>query len=214
MTRSAKGLVAVLCGMLLGSLGGITPVARASVLTKLSLSDMTARAEHVLVGRVERIESKFAPGYDGLIITEVQIRCSRSIRGAKEGTLLTVRHIGGTVGELGQKVFGEASYQVGEEVVLLAELREGSLYSVGMAQGKLHIDRSTGTPRVQVDLGGAELLTPTGQDLTPTAQGVPLDTLLGQLSELARRIPAPSEKKRLGGPADSQSVNPPGGQKP
>ncbi len=198
MNRSAKGLIAVLCGVLLGSSGAIGSVAEASVLTKLTLSDMTGRAEHVLVGRVEKVDSKFAPGYDGVIITEVQIRCHRSIRGAKEGTLLTVRHLGGAVGELGQKVFGEASYQVGEEVVILAELREGALYSVGMAQGKLHIDRSTGTPRVQVDLGGAELVAPTGLDAVPTAQGVPLETLIGQLNDLVRRIPSPSERAKSG----------------
>ena len=198
MSRSAKGLIAVLCGVLLGSSGAVGSIAEASVLTKLTLSDMTGRAEHVLVGRVERSDSKFAPGYDGVIITEVQIRCHRSIRGAKEGTLLTVRHLGGAVGELGQKVFGEASYQVGEEVVILAELREGALYSVGMAQGKLHIDRSTGTPRVQVDLGGAELVAPTGLDAVPTAQGVPLETLIGQLNDLVRRIPSPSERAKSG----------------
>ncbi len=198
MSRSAKGLIAVLCGVLLGSSGAVGSIAEASVLTKLTLSDMTGRAEHVLVGRVERSDSKFAPGYDGVIITEVQIRCHRSIRGAKEGTLLTVRHLGGAVGELGQKVFGEASYQVGEEVVILAELREGALYSVGMAQGKLHIDRSTGTPRVQVDMGGAELVAPTGLDAVPTAQGVPLETLIGQLNDLVRRIPSPSERAKSG----------------
>ena len=198
MSRSVKGLIAVFCGVLLWSSGGVDSVAEASVLTKLTLSDMTGRAEQVMVGRVERVDSKFAPGYDGLIITEVQIRCHRSIRGAKEGTLITVRHLGGAVGELGQKVFGEASYQVGEEVVLLAELREGSLYSVGMAQGKLHIDRSTGTPRVQVDLGGAELLAPTGSDAVPTAQGVPLETLISQLNDLVRRIPSPSERAKSG----------------
>jgi len=199
MRRSKVSQIAVLCGTLLGSQGLGISVAQASVLTKLSLSDMTARAEQVLVGRVERVDSKLAPGHDGFIITEVQIRCNRSIRGVKEGALLTVRHLGGAVGELGQKVFGEASYQVGEEVVLLAELREGALYSVGMAQGKLHIDRSTGTPRVQVNLAGAELLAPTGTDAIPTAQGVPLEVLIGQLTELVRRIPSPSERSRATG---------------
>lgn len=196
MKRSAKMLVAVLCGALLWP--SVESTARASVLTKLSLAEMTARAEQVLVGRVERIDSKFVQGHDGVIITEVQIRCQRSIRGAKEGALVTVRHLGGVVGELGQKVFGEASYQVGEEVVLLAEPREGALYSVGMAQGKLHIDRSTGTPRVWVDLGGADLVTPNGPDVSPTAQGVALETLIGQLSDLARRIPSPSERSKSG----------------
>ncbi len=209
MTRTGMHRIALFCGLLWGSLAGLPRNADATVLTKLTLEDMTARAEHVLLGRVEKIASRLAPGHDGLIVTDVTIRCTRSIRGVSDGALLQVRHLGGTVGELGQKVFGEASYQVGEEVVLLAEQREGSFYAVGMAQGKLHVDRSSGSPRVLVELGGAELIAPTGQDTNPTAQGVPLDTLIGQLAELARRIPSPTERLKQSGRDGSKS-----GQKP
>ena len=94
MNRSAKMLVAVLCGALLWSSGGGGSTARASVLTKLSLADMTARAEHVPVGtsRAHRSPSSCKVTV-GLIITEVQVRCQRSILGAKEGSLITVRHL-------------------------------------------------------------------------------------------------------------------------
>ena len=121
MTRSGLHRIALFCGLLWGSQAGLPRNADATVLTKLTLEDMTARADQVLVGRVEQISSRLAPGHDGLIVTEVTIRCTRSIRGVSAGSVLHVRHLGGTVGELGQKVFGEASYQVGEEVVLLAE---------------------------------------------------------------------------------------------
>lgn len=211
MKRWAMHRVALLCGLLSGAVAAIPSSGSATVMTKLSLEDMTARADQVLMGRVEQVSSRMLPGHDGLIVTEVQIRCTRSIRGTKEGALVQVRHLGGTVGELGQKVFGEASYQVGEDVVLLAESREGALYAVGMAQGKLHIDRSSGSPRVRVDLGGAELIAPTGQDANPTAQGVALDVLMNQLAELARRIPAPSDR---GKSSSSGSDGAKAGQKP
>ena len=194
------------CLFVLGAFGvlGVSPsgmpqTARASVLVKLSLSEMTARAEHVLVGRVEKVTSQFVTGQDGMIWTEVYIRCARSIRGVREGEVLKVRHLGGTVGELGQKVFGEASYRMGEEVLILAEEREGTYFSIGMAQGKFHVDRSNGTPLVQVDLAGAEILSPTGTPATgqvPTAQGVPLEVVIAQLQDLVKRIPSPSERRK------------------
>ncbi|HMY57422.1 MAG TPA: hypothetical protein PKL17_15415 [Pseudomonadota bacterium] len=211
MRRLGMREIALCCGLLWGAVAVIPSNASATVMTKLSLADMTARAEHVLLGRVEQIRSRMLPGHDGLIVTEVQIRCTRSIRGQKEGALVQVRHLGGSVGELGQKVFGEASYQVGEEVVLFLEPREGALYAVGMAQGKMHVDRSNGNARVSVDLGGAELIAPTGNDALPTAQGIALDALLGQLAELAQRIPAPSARiKSATGGSDGAKA----GQKP
>lgn len=168
------------------------PTAQASVLVRLSLADMTTRAGHVFQGRVEKLTSRFVPGHDGLIITEVQIRCLRSLRGVRQGEVLLVSHLGGVVGEKGQRVFGEASYQVGEEVVVLAEKRENRLYAVGMAQGKIHVDRTTGSSLVQVHIDGAELIDPTGKPTKPAALGIPLETLWAELSTLVQRHPSPS----------------------
>lgn len=168
--------------------------ASATVLAQLSLSDMAARSAHVLVGTVEQVRPQLLPG-QGVIVTEVTVRCSRSLRGVREGQLLTVRHLGGAVNGIGQRVFGEASYRVGEEVLLMAEERGGSYYAVGMAQGALHIDRSSGAPRVHVQLQGAELLAPSGQVVAqPATEGAPLDQVVAQLESLLARLPAPGGK--------------------
>ena len=187
-------------------LGAAAP-AQASIVTKLSLSDMTVRAEQIMVGTVEEVRSRYADDARTTIITEVRIRCARSLYGAKAGEVITVRALGGVVGEIGQRVFGEASYRAGEEVLILAEERSGAYYAVGMAQGALHIDRQSGEPRVHVDLSGAELVPPgssaatvSSASVTPTADGVALEAVVGQLQRLiaqnkAARVTTPSSTK-------------------
>lgn len=193
--RSARRTSATLGGLALVLLFSLAPrAASATVLTQLSLSDMAARSAHVLVGTVEQVRPQLLSD-QGVIVTEVTVRCTRSLRGVREGQVLTVRHLGGTVNGIGQRVFGEASYRVGEEVLLLAEERAGSYYAVGMAQGALHIDRSSGAPRVHVQLEGAELLAPSGQLVAqPQTEGAPLDRVVSELQALLARTPAPGGK--------------------
>lgn len=168
-------------GVLAGTVQLPTP-ACASVLKKLSLAELAGRADRVLVGTVEEVKPRMIGG--NYIVTDVRIRCTREVLGVPEGSVFTVRHLGGEVGELGQKVFGEASYRVGEEVLLLAEERAGSFYAVGMAQGALHIERDaqSGERRVRVDLSGAELHGAVPNE--PTANGANVESVLGQLQSL------------------------------
>ncbi|HRI50717.1 MAG TPA: hypothetical protein PLW65_11095 [Pseudomonadota bacterium] len=186
ISRWAK--LALLCGAgLVPSLYALRP-APASVLTKLSLGEMAGRADRALVGTVEEVRSRFL-GDGGYIVTEVRIRCTRELLGVPQGTVFTVTHLGGEVGEIGQKVFGEASYQVGQEVLLLAEERVGAFFAVGMAQGALHIEREphSGERRVRVELAGAELQGPSPANAAsaePTANGASLDAVLAQLQPL------------------------------
>jgi hypothetical protein len=156
--------------------------AAASVLVKLSLKDLAGRADHALVGTVEAVTPRLVGGNH--IVTDVRIRCTRELLGVPVGTVFTVRHLGGEVGELGQRVFGEASYRVGEEVLVLAEERAGSYYAVGMAQGALHIERDvqSGERRVHVDLAGAELQGPAAA--APSVNGTNVETVIGQLQSL------------------------------
>lgn len=133
-------------------------MAEASVLVKLSVEELVSRADYSLVGTVEGLTSYFWGGGNS-IVTDVRIRCTQEVFGVPVGSVFVVRHLGGETGKIGQKVFGEASYRVGEEVLLLAEKRNGAFFSVGMAQGVMHIkrDQKSGERRIFVHLSGAEL---------------------------------------------------------
>lgn len=183
LSRWAK--LVLLCGIT-GSVNLCVPApAAASILAKLSLTDMAGRADRALLGTVEGVRSRRL-GDGGYIVTEVQIRCTREILGVPAGTVFTVSHLGGEVGELGQKVFGEASYKVGQEVLVVAEERGGAFFAVGMAQGAMHVERDarSGERRVRIDLSGAELQASSPGPVEPTASGANVETVVGQLQTL------------------------------
>lgn len=175
----------ILCGLGVGANLSLPAPAVASILAKLSLSEMAGRADRALLGTVDSVRSRML-GDGGYIVTEVQIRCTRELLGVPAGTVFTVRHLGGEVGELGQKVFGEASYKVGQEVLLLAEERSGAYYAVGMAQGAMHIERdsNSGERRVHIELAGAELQGTSPGSAEPTANGANVETVMAQLQSL------------------------------
>lgn len=172
---------------------GLLSPARASVLMAMDLETLTNSADHVLVGTVEKVESHYLSPASRYIVTDVTVRSERNLLGVPEGTRFVVRKLGGAVGELGQLVHGEASYQVGEQVLLFASERQGAFYAVGMAQGALHIYRdSAGVQRVGVDLAGAEL---SGPALAAAPSGRTLDEVVSQVQGYLSRRPTQSQKR-------------------
>lgn len=183
---------------------GIPNVGRASSLVAMDLTALSQKADRILVGTVEKSEAHFLSPNSKYIVTDVTVRSERNLLGVPEGTTMVVRHLGGVVGELGQRVFGEASYRVGEQVLLFAAQRQGSFYTLGMAQGALHVYRdSSGIARVDTQLAGAELVNANAPALqsavpgqTPAAAptfvtGRPLDEVAAQVQALVARRPQP-----------------------
>lgn len=186
-----RGLRLLYASLLL-SLLCLGSAARATSLMRLGLESMAVRAHCIAYATVEEVRARFADGAGagGTIVTDVRLRVRRGLLGAADGELITIQHLGGVVGEIGQLVHGEASYRVGEEVVVLLARRPGGLFAVGMSQGALHVRRDAGgVQRVHAELAGAELVpSPTGPiDRDVVASGMPLDVLLTRLTELVAR---------------------------
>ena len=82
-------------------------------------------------------------------------RVERAYKGAaKPGERIVVRREGGVVDGLGMRVYGAASFAVGEEVVVFTETRGNAAWTVGMTQGKLHVTAGAdGVKRVSATLG-------------------------------------------------------------
>jgi hypothetical protein len=155
---------------------GLAPPAAASSLVRMDLAALSSTADRILFGTVLKIESHYLTPDSHYIVTDVTVRSERNLLGVPEGSQFVVRHLGGEVGKLGQRVYGEASYRVGEQVLLFAALRQGAYYAVGMAQGALHVYRdNVGVPRVQAHLGKAELL---GAQSIAAAQGHALEDVI------------------------------------
>jgi len=127
--------------------------AYATVLVPLDTKALTDRAERVVLGTVESQVSRWTNDHDA-IYTDVTIVVERAYKGAaKPGERIVVRREGGVVDGLGMRVYGAASFVVGEEVVVFTETRGNAAWTVGMTQGKLHVTvGSDGIKRVAATL--------------------------------------------------------------
>ena len=103
------------CALTLGALAvavlGVSPAAA----TTLNALDLRPRCRTLRtacsLGTVEKVVSHYLGEGSTYIVTDVTIRCERELLGVPAGSRFVVRHLGGTVGELGQRVHGEASYR-------------------------------------------------------------------------------------------------------
>lgn len=172
-------------------LGG-TPSASATTLLPMDLTALSTTADRVLLATVEKVESH--PLHDGnpYIVTDVTVRCERELLGVPAGGRFVVRTLGGVVGDIGQRVYGEANYRVGEQVLLFASERSGAFYTTGMAQGALHVYRDAGgVLRVDVQVGDGEIATlgggPASGQASVAESGRALEDVLAQVRSLIER---------------------------
>lgn len=150
----------------------LAPEAAASTLVHLDLETLSARADHIIVGTVERVDSHYLSPKSRYIVTDVTLGIEQRFLGDSPSNRFTVRRLGGEVGKVGQIVHGEAHYRVGDRVLLFAAQRQGVFYAVGMAQGAMPI---------YVDDEGAHRVR------GPVADGLKLDDVLDKVREHVQR---------------------------
>lgn len=110
----------------------------ASTARAISLPQLVGLSQHALVGTPTGASSRWETvGSSRRIVTYVTMEVSHPIDGRPPGdTTLVVRTLGGTVGDIGQLVHGEARLELGApSVVFLAADVDGVLGVTAMAQG-------------------------------------------------------------------------------
>lgn len=119
--------------------------AGASTSVALSVRELASTSDAIV--RVTQI-AKTSAWEDGRIVTTSKVRVDRVVAGTPPGSELSIRTLGGVVGELGQYVEGEADLAPGEQAVLfVAPLRASAsattatMRVVGRAQGRWSITR-------------------------------------------------------------------------
>lgn len=145
--------------------------AHATVLVPLDTKALTARAERIVLGTVVSQVARWTDDHDA-IYTDVTIRVTRVYKGAvKPGEEIVVRREGGVVDGMGMRVYGAASFTVGEEIVVFLETRGNAQYTVGMTQGKL---------RVTVDNQGVKHVAAAFGDVAFTRPAIPTTQVVTQ----------------------------------
>ncbi len=159
--------------------------ALATTMVALDVPTLTLKAEVIVRGTV-RSSSAHWSGDNRRIFTQIEIDVSESLKGEPLKTLSVVQP-GGVVGDVGQRVSGVASYEEGEEVVLFLSRRGPMFQTLGMAQGKFRVLRSSDGKAAFVtpDSEGDALLldAKTHEAVAHSGQVLKLDVLKTQIRE-------------------------------
>jgi hypothetical protein len=136
-----------------------SPSARASLVEALDLAALVERADEVVLARVVSMESHFND--KGRIVTDVTMQVEEAEKGTRTpGAVVVVEQLGGSVGDLGMRIAGEPTYEVGEVVLLFGRRATGLdvLRPVGMSQGAMRIELRNGERWVRSMTGEAALV--------------------------------------------------------
>ncbi|HVX95971.1 MAG TPA: hypothetical protein VHK47_13760 [Polyangia bacterium] len=197
------GVRGVLCGLLLGSAVGLSPVreARASLVVALDLPSMVERADHVAVVDVNSVSSAWDDKHERIFTT-----IDLSVVETWKGPMATASHLkvvqpGGVVGDIQMTVFGMSQFTPGERALVFLRGTPTAASVVGMAQGKRLVRRDASTGRWMVhapDRAGASFVrvparggaTPAPSASGPSKSGTPpvFETRLRGLDELRAEV--------------------------
>jgi hypothetical protein len=120
--------------------------ASATIAVPVPETSLAADAEAIVVGRVTRIASRWDAGR-GQILTSITVDVHEVLKGQVGDAGITVRQVGGTVGDLVSWVHGSPEFERGEWVLLFLDAHaDGTPRIAHLYQGKFSItaDASTG----------------------------------------------------------------------
>ncbi|HEY3593297.1 MAG TPA: hypothetical protein VGL13_05470 [Polyangiaceae bacterium] len=154
------------------------PTAAASTFVELTVADLVSGSMYVVCGTPQDRMSVWEDS-DGArgrrIVSYTRVRVDQVVDGAPAAEIW-VRTLGGTVGDLGQRVEGEAVLAPGQPALMFLAARQDGTHSVvGMSQGHFPLEAAVGEPmkvsasrvsaRLVPRLGNAPLVAPARLDL-------------------------------------------------
>lgn len=119
----------------------------ATIVVRMSVSQMVDRAQLVVEGTVTDTACRWDEAHR-YIITEAQVKVSRTLKGKVGTSTITVRALGGEVDGVGLYVAGTPKFKIGEETLLFLERHPVKDWRVvGLSQGKFTLvtDKKTGS---------------------------------------------------------------------
>lgn len=125
--------------------------AHASTAPRWSTAQLADFADVVVTGRVEAVTSGWDPDTAALY-TYVALHVREVLKGDLSERRITIKQLGGVKGGLALEVNDQASFAVGEEVLLYLESRprDGTLYTAALWQGKWALERDVRGQRMAV----------------------------------------------------------------
>ncbi len=190
---------------------------RAAVV-ELDLEKLTLRSSHIFCGEVIATESEWGDflGLGRAMITKVRIKVSEVWKDSEEKrpeitrkaespgvpgkiTEVTIRYLGGRIGERWQRCAASPTFSRGEKVLVFAGEFNNALWTTGWFQGKYRLERKRpeqGRPDAD---GGGKLLVRGSQQL-PVKKPMEVETLRLMVRKLLleRRSPGRGARENRG----------------
>lgn len=184
---------------------GLSAIASASVSVALSLEELVASSDEVVLGTVTGQQARYDKRRR--IVTDVTLRVDDTMKGNRaKGAEIIVTRFGGEIGDLGMRVEGEPNFTTGEQTIVFAKrLSAASIpqralprfRAVGMSQGVLRIESNAGRQLVMPNGNGLALMrrTPRGQ-LAAASAAVTAPRELTEIVSEIRQIAANAATRR------------------
>jgi len=166
--------------------------AHATTLVKYELDQMVAGSESVIKGKVVEVRYE-REGQNGRIYTFTTVLVNENYKG-KSLRQITIRQLGGTIGETTMYIPGTSKFETGDEVVLFLvtdkrkKSNAGVYFIKGMTQGsyKITVDPKTNVKMVSRNFSGTTFYVQNASGVQAEMKKPKADLLT--LSELETRI--------------------------
>jgi hypothetical protein len=137
----------------------LTGSLNATTLRTMTEDEQIQKADTIFRGRAEQIDAAFESRANGrAIVTTVRFTPLTVYKGAAESSV-SLKFVGGKVGDVEMKVGGMPQFVVGQEYILFVSTTGNSVCPVvGWAEGSLKVDRrsnAAGVVSVSPDVTGA-----------------------------------------------------------
>ena len=134
--------VALLAGV------GLCPGLGVTAMIRLSLEQLSQRAETIVLGTVTYQRSAWNSQHTA-IYTDVSVEVEEAMKGVA-GPEVTFRIAGGEVGNVGMRTSTDPTFRVGERVIVFLRAEGSTAQLVGRRQGKFRVNNDTVTQEGQV----------------------------------------------------------------
>ena len=109
-----------------------------AAMRKISIADLVRKADTIVLGTVTQQASAWDDQHTA-IHTDVTVEVEQVLTGLP-GEVVTLRVLGGVVGSMGMGTSNDATFQVGERVIVCLDTNTVPSTVVGMQQGKFTVE--------------------------------------------------------------------------
>ncbi len=145
---------------LAGLLSVLAPaaVSRATIIEAMSLDELATHADAIAL--VTCVDARASRDDYGRIVTDYDLTVEETIKGdVGPGGRLTMRRLGGEIGDLGMRIEGEPHLVQGQRyLVFLRSTDRAVMRPVGMSQGVMPVEETAGVLTVRPGGGGLALV--------------------------------------------------------